>query len=99
MTVPVGGFVPACTACNTTIWPACAAPLDVRASYPPAWNFHWTLCAPSNRISQQADTANIPPCPARLAHDHLQGNCRVCKGALGDPTDFLPPFRREFAVG
>ena len=36
MTVPVGGFVQACTACNTTIWPACAAPLDVRANYPPA---------------------------------------------------------------
>jgi len=27
----------------------------------------------------------------------LQVNCHVCKVALGDPADFLPPLRREFA--
>jgi len=49
MTIPVADFAPQYAARSDailgSILPACAATVDDHASYPPAWNFHWTLSA------------------------------------------------------
>jgi len=95
MTIPVADFAPACTPwtdCNTTIWPTCAAPVKF-ARVIHRLRIFAGLFARHKIESVRTLTQHMYAVPG----DRLLGNCHVCKVAPGDPADFLPPFRREFA--
>src|SRR5262249_18175634 len=95
MTIPVGDFAPACPAwtdCNTAI---CRL---VRRRSKFARVIHRLgifagLFARHKIESVRKLTQHMYAVPG----DRLQGNCHVCKVALGDPADFRSPFLMEFA--